>query len=360
MRKIVFLLLILLSGLVTYHEAKGATRIYIPVQFVVVNGDFSESMIYLRREGETVASFRGQKNLRLRLDFNTEYTIDFTKPGYITKTIRVNTKVEEDRKKYGFDPYKIGVRLFKQYEGVNTVIYNQPVASIRYLAEMDDFGYDTDYTKSILSALSRTEEILEKRAKDEIEEMEARAARDKAEMKAKKAIAATPIKNPEKIQVEEKVTESKAIEKSNDVLQEPKQDQAPTGLAGDDKTVVKPFPVAKGEESLGGFDKAGAEEMPATGGGDDGKEVQHVVLTETIGAEKSPEQIVPEIESGREIQKIIEPNRTITVFRIKNGTHIEEFRNVNYNWGGMFYFMNDATPISEHLFHYMTQKPPSR
>lgn len=354
------MLLILLSGLVTYHEAKGATRIYIPVQFVVVNGDFSESMIYLRREGETVASFRGQKNLRLRLDFNTEYTIDFTKPGYITKTIRVNTKVEEDRKKYGFDPYKIGVRLFKQYEGVNTVIYNQPVASIRYLAEMDDFGYDTDYTKSILSALSRTEEILEKRAKDEIEEMEARAARDKAEMKAKKAIAATPIKNPEKIQVEEKVTESKAIEKSNDVLQEPKQDQAPTGLAGDDKTVVKPFPVAKGEESLGGFDKAGAEEMPATGGGDDGKEVQHVVLTETIGAEKSPEQIVPEIESGREIQKIIEPNRTITVFRIKNGTHIEEFRNVNYNWGGMFYFMNDATPISEHLFHYMTQKPPSR
>jgi len=360
MRKIVFLFVLLLGGLLISHDTEATSRIYIPVQFVVVNGDYNDAMVYLRREGETVASFRGQKNLRLRLDYNTEYTLDFTKPGYITKSIKVNTKIDEDRKKYGFDPYKIGVRLFKQYEGVNIVIYNQPVASIRYLAEMDDFGYDTDYTKSILSALSRAEEILERKAKEEIEEMKTKAARDKEEMKTRKSIAADPVKTQEKVQTTEVQVTSEEIKKSPEVQQEPKQDQAPPGQSTVDKSLITPFPVTKGEEPLGGFDKAGAEEMPAMGGGDDGSEIQEIHLTERSGTEKSPEVTSTQAESIKEIQQIIEPNRTITVVRIKTGTHIEEFRNVNYNWGGMFYFMKDATPISEHLFHYMTQKPVSR
>ena len=45
---------------------------------------------------------------------------------------------------------------------MNIVVFNQPVGIIRYEAALDDFDYDTDYTKSIQSqldeALARTEE----------------------------------------------------------------------------------------------------------------------------------------------------------------------------------------------------------
>lgn len=360
MQKIVIVFLIFICSLVNNQRVEGAARIYVPVQFVVVNGDFNESMVYLRREGETVASFRGQKNLRLRLDYDSEYTIDFTKPGYITKTIRVNTRVEADRKKYGFDPYKIGVRLFKQYEGVNTVVYNQPVASIRYLAEMDEFGYDTDYTKSILSALSRAEEILEQRAKEEMEEMKAREIKKREELKTRKPMEEEMVKRAVPVKTEEvkPINQGPAIVSFSDKDTVSVSSVSVEGMGG--KFLKTPASGTSGEEASGGLDNAGADDKPAIGGGDDGRETQHIAIIETSGSEQVPIEHHSQANTDREIQEIVEQNRTITVFRIKNGEHIEEFKNIKYNWGGMFYFMNDFTPISEHLFNYMTSRPLSR
>lgn len=337
-----------------------SNRIYIPVQFAVVNGDFNDAMIYLRREGETVASFRGQKNLKLRLDYNSEYTIDFTKPGYITKSIRVNTVVEEERKKYGFDPYKIGVRLFKQYEGVNIVIYNQPVASIRFLPEMDDFGYDTDYTKSILSALSRTEEILEQKAREEIEELKAAVAREKEQKKTLKMTVSLPEKNEIKNAPEVDHQTAAEVPKSQDRITVNELEKAPVGEGAHDKSGVISSPVMQGEDPIKGADNFGGDDRLLKGEGDNGLETHTVNVAGVAAADVKPEQHLPAPVYERDVQEIVEPNRTITVFRIKEGEQIKEFRNINYKWGGMFYFMNDSKPISEHLFKFMTTQPLSR
>ncbi len=361
MRKVWIFLFFLLAGISlpgACHAA--ASYIMVPVQFVVVNGDFNEAMVYIRREGETVASFRGQKNMRLRLAYDAEYTIDFTKPGYITKSIHVNTLVEKERKKYGFDPYKIGVRLFKQYEGVNIVVYNQPVASIRYLPEMDEFGYDTDYTKSILSALSTAEAILEQKAREEIAQLQANREQEKEARSMLKKSNDHPEPKGSGPVTHVSKEETLPAETVQVLPADPVADPAPASEGDAHKSLPVTKPVQSGEEPSGGHDKMGSEEMPLSGAGDDGQEQHVVIVEEKSGTDAAPLPVVPEVELSRDIRQIVEPNRTITVYRMKQGDSIREFRNVNYKWGGMFYFMNETTPISEHLFKYMTTKPSSR
>lgn len=305
-----------------------------------------------------MASFKGQKNLRLRLEYNADYIIDFTKPGYITKTIHVNTRVDADRMKYGFDPYKIGVRLFKQYEGVNIVVYNQPVAYIRYLADMDEFGYDTDYTKSILSALSRTEEILEQKAREEVEALKLKEDREKqASLAGKKKEAHVAPSTKPVTAVPEPVRTVAVHDTAATTLVIPVAETAAPQTPETAKSLTDKNPLLKGEDPLGGSDNAGDEERPITGSGDDGAEVQQQTVLNSYGADPAPLPLNEPLLLSKEVQQIIEPNRTITVFRIKSGDQVQEFRNVKYKWGGMFYFMNHTTPISEHLFNYMTSKP---
>jgi hypothetical protein len=57
------------------------------------------------------------------------------------------------------------LKYFKQYAGVNTVIYNQPVGKIRFNDVLNEFDYDTDYTKSIQSEITKADEALKAKAK---------------------------------------------------------------------------------------------------------------------------------------------------------------------------------------------------
>ena len=77
--------------------------------------------------------------------------------------IAFNTKVPDLRQAQGFYPFNFEVVLFPQYEGVNIVVFNQPVGKIFFDRLLDDFGYDTDYTKQIQSELKKAEdEIIQK------------------------------------------------------------------------------------------------------------------------------------------------------------------------------------------------------
>ena len=140
--------------------------------------------LFLRQDGLTASmsrlhSFYAQNtfpSLPFVLSFELLLAEDHNlclSPLALLEKIEVNTEVAEEHGKQGFEPYKIGVRLFKQYEGVNIVVYNQPVALIKYLADLDAFNYDVDYTKSILSVLTETEKILELKAAEERAQLKA-------------------------------------------------------------------------------------------------------------------------------------------------------------------------------------------
>lgn len=120
-------------------------------KFVIEKGNMDLAVIHMEKNGVSVRTIKpnGQK-----FDFlcepDAEYVFKFEKPGYITKKIAISTKsIPQERLEEGFDPYKFEVYLFPQVDGVNTVVFNQPVGRIMYKQDLDDIGFDTDYTKSI-------------------------------------------------------------------------------------------------------------------------------------------------------------------------------------------------------------------
>lgn len=354
MNRFFFLILLTFASLEGRTQfSSGVRYLTMPVQFSVVNGDFDQTIVYLRRGGETVGAFKGQKNMNMRLDYNADYQMDFTKPGYITKSIHVNTTVDEERRKMGFDPYKIGVRLFKQYDGVNIVIYNQPVASIKYLPELDEIGYDTDYTRSILSLLTQTEEILEQKAKEEVLEQKAKEKEKKVSIPAPVEVAARPSSLPPEKKVET-AAPSKSTPPAPKLTEVDSFQQLVNALpenGGDDPT-PKMTPAAGSDPSVGMDVKTGSEQIQP-GNGQDGKEEHIVVNKVDAGAETRPLILLTPDTISRSIEKIVEPNRVITLLRVKEGDQIKEYRSVTYSWGGKYYFMDKNYSISEQLFNYL-------
>lgn len=131
----------------------------VSVRFDVNKGKHSESKIVITKDGALFKTIDpGKSKFSEELAFGHHYMMTFEKPGYITKRIAISTKgvpkdVQEDELDFDF-----AVEIFKQYEGINTVVFNQPVARYFYDTKEDGFAYDTDYTKSIRAALSSFEE----------------------------------------------------------------------------------------------------------------------------------------------------------------------------------------------------------
>lgn len=144
------------------------TGIQAPVKFKIEDGDFTESSVVVRNvtTGES-NTLSGTSRLNILLKPNCDYLISFQKPGYITKRIAFNTTAPSDRTSQGFYPFPFEVNLFKQYDGINIVVFNQPVGKIEFNRLIDDFDYDTDYTKQIHSALKEAEEALIARQAEE-------------------------------------------------------------------------------------------------------------------------------------------------------------------------------------------------
>ena len=178
-------LLIFIFVSLFYSKANAAEpkSLVVPVLFTIENGNYDLSYVVVKKNGVALFTKTGEKNMKLKLEYGNEYLLCFGKEGYITKQILFNTSLPEGIDTTALEPYKIGVRIFKQYEGVNIVIYNQPVGFIHFIPEDEGFGYDTDYTKSILSELETTENILIQKSKEEKKRQENDESDKKKEVK---------------------------------------------------------------------------------------------------------------------------------------------------------------------------------
>jgi hypothetical protein len=213
-------------------NALAQNRVKAPVKLKIEDGDFSQVTVVLKNNttGESF-SLPGVAKFDLDLNMNADYIISFMKPGYITKRIAFNTQAPPLRTTQGFYPFNFEVNLFPQYDGVNIVVFNQPVGKISYNRLIDDFDYDTDYTKQIQSALKQAEEeirkrqelerkLSEQRKKDEEKRKQEEAARLQAELKArqeadKKAadearLQAIEDQKKKKLEEEQRVLQAKA------------------------------------------------------------------------------------------------------------------------------------------------------
>ncbi len=84
------------------------------------------------------------------LNANSYYTIDVSKPGYVSRSIVVLTALPDenlkDDEKYDF---KFVVELFKENKGVDDFYLDFPVALIKYNKKTDQFEMNLKYTNHI-------------------------------------------------------------------------------------------------------------------------------------------------------------------------------------------------------------------
>jgi hypothetical protein len=230
------------------------------------------------------------------------------------------------------------------------------VAFIRYIAELDEFSYDTDYTKSILSALTATEKELEVKAAEERERMKMEKARpkppppipavkDSIELHSRKQSRTAEV--PSERKKRKYATQDTTI--SSTVPVRPEEDEENKG---------KSYQASMGQD----HDKS---LLPAAGMGEDridasepsrGLDSLRLSFPPRKGKEVLPMQPLVPLIYERSEERIVEANRVITILKIRRGNEFREYRKVSTSWGGNFYFMEKNKPISEHLFHFYTSQ----
>ena len=140
------------------------------------------------------------------LDYDANYTIEYSKNGYITKRVAFNTSnVSEEEKLYEWD-FPTVVSLFKRIEGVDYSILDKPIGKV-YFEPGEGFIHDEQYTLSIQDQL----EDLKDRYEEKVEEEEERI---KQEAMAQEIAAAQAKEEEERKKREEEEAKKLAEEEA--------------------------------------------------------------------------------------------------------------------------------------------------
>jgi hypothetical protein len=91
---------------------------------------------------------------------NSYYTIEVSKPGYISRSIVILTSIPDSKNiledKYHF---QFIVELFKEKKGVDDFYLDFPVALIKYDKKRDQFEMNLNYTNHIKNKIEETTKI---------------------------------------------------------------------------------------------------------------------------------------------------------------------------------------------------------
>ncbi len=382
---------LLTGGLLVFSFLLLSTTMYaqtfleIPVRLEVEKGDLNDVVVKVRKDGKDAFTQSGASKMRFKFDYNRKYSLIFTKPGYITKTIEINTNAPSSRITQGFDPYKIGVKLFLQNEE-NKVVYNQPVAHIKYDQNLDEFNFDTDYSKSILSAMNTDDETDKKEvsplAKESPKENPTPVSNISTPVnvqsdpnKATNIIASTassdPLlldnKNDRIVTQEADVPKSYSptiggdnLSPSNPSIGDDKSKLTSTNSGSDDKNKSV---GDNGEDEIKKTTSNARSDKRKASRANAEKEQFVKKLSVNTGEEKQVKSLIN--QGGNDVQNdplaflesekitredIIEKNRVITKVRVMKGNLTTEYSRINYNWGGLYFFKNASTSIPENLF----------
>ncbi|MCW3104956.1 MAG: hypothetical protein JWO09_3396 [Bacteroidetes bacterium] len=84
-----------------------------------------------------------------KLEANEYYTIEVSKPGFVTRSVGISTAIPKDVSLDQIFRYEFEVELFKEKKNMNDYYLDFPVALISYDAERDVFDNNYAYTRHI-------------------------------------------------------------------------------------------------------------------------------------------------------------------------------------------------------------------
>ncbi|MEZ4806401.1 MAG: hypothetical protein R2815_02875 [Flavobacteriales bacterium] len=332
----------------------------------IEGGDMGGSRAVLYKNGEKERVITTNLNkFSLDLDLNANYLISFEKDGYVSKKISFNTKVPASAVMTPFTPFDYAVSLFKQYDDINIVVFNQPVGIIRYEAALGDFDYDTDYTKSIQSQLQDVLDQVEKKQKEEERNgaKEAKRKADEAKVLAKAEAEAKKLAEAQAREEAERAEQAKREQEEREAAARKEADRAKAEANTPPPPAITPPPppVRVKEEQPRPlptptpvrYDMARADPIE----GEEGRrtveptmayEDPRVAPARAVhGTEERPNEVRSEPVTVRNEELIVEPTKVMAVIQLETDGVLTEFRKVTHKWGGVYYFKNGATCTQE-------------
>lgn len=206
-------------GLVLFAFAASAQNgLILEGKFKVDGGSNNGAKIIVEKDGKRVQTKEGTSRFEIELDFQAVYLVSFEKDGFVSKKLRFDTHVPEDRIEYGFEIFEFTVEIFEQYDDVNMVIFNQPVGKISFSDLIDEFDYDTDYTKSIQAQIDDTMDEIEDK-KEELADQQAAEAKAQEDLnKQVENLTSTAQKLEDQGKVDEAIQK---LKEANDLKEDP-------------------------------------------------------------------------------------------------------------------------------------------
>jgi hypothetical protein len=136
---------------------EDAPKFAVKIKMQVESGSLENALITITKNGKTDRVIDPNKGkYSVDLDLGAEYALVFTKMGYITKTVMIDTHVPNGREKEEFAKFTATVELAKQPED-EVITYSQPVGRIKYSVPFGDFDFDKDYTATAEAMIKKAE-----------------------------------------------------------------------------------------------------------------------------------------------------------------------------------------------------------
>lgn len=178
-------IMLILIGSTAALAQGGEGRFKVNGRLKIDGGDLSGARVVVYRNGAKERTITVDLNrFSMELALNSNYVLSFEKEGFVSKKLQFDTKLPASATAREYAPFEFAVSLFKQYDDMNIVVFNQPVGKIRYEPSLEDFDYDTDYTKSIQSQLQQAMAEVEKKQKEEAKQAAADAKQQALDAKA--------------------------------------------------------------------------------------------------------------------------------------------------------------------------------
>jgi hypothetical protein len=103
-----------------------------------------------------------EHSFSFKLSANEYYTIEISKPGYVTRSVGISTKIPAGLSLETIFQYEFEVELFTKKKNIDDYYLDFPVALISYDSKHDVFDHNYSYTSHIKSMIRKaTNELIE-------------------------------------------------------------------------------------------------------------------------------------------------------------------------------------------------------
>ncbi len=148
-----FLLLLLLAA--NAGISQEDIRVNGSVKEVDSNQKMENVEVQILQDGKTFDSYKtsGSAKFEFNLPLGSIYEIKFSKNGFVSKKIQINTKYIPEEDQEGGFKLDLDMSLFAYVEGFNESILEEPIGIAQYDAERNAIEFDFDYTNKIMNKI---------------------------------------------------------------------------------------------------------------------------------------------------------------------------------------------------------------